>query len=302
MSVENHSVQAAPDSTSDASAQVARRGFVLASLGFLAACASESTSRVVARGGESSRLLPGLQSADGSLPPQRWAPPVTPMSPVPPPAAGPKNAAVHAGDKSMLAATDAWMLDPYRGRVIPRSKWTLERPNAQNMECLGTVRKITVHHTALKFGDTDVDAVKRELNHVRFGEMHPKQGTPHEDIAYHFIIDRAGRVWEGRDLIWQGSHVRNCKGVNNRTGNVGVVLLGNFMMQQPSAAQLATTKRFVMELQKTYRVPKQVMKGGMRSKDKGVFTHQELSPTECPGDNMQSAWAAMIYPRLITKF
>jgi hypothetical protein len=127
-------------------------------------------------------------------------------------------------------------------------------------------------------------------------------GEGHKDIAYHYVIDPAGRVWAARDIKYLGKHVRDWKGVDNRTGNVGVMLLGNFEMQQPSAAQLATTKRFVMELQKTYRVPKQVMKGGMRSKDKGVFTHQELSPTECPGDNMQSAWAAMIYPRLITKF
>jgi hypothetical protein len=29
-----------------------------------------------------------------------------------------------------------------------------------------------------------------------------------------------------------------------------------------------------------------------------VFTHQELSPTLCPGRNLQGTWKEVIFPRL----
>ena len=280
-------------------AQIARRGFVFASLGFLAACASESASRVVARGGES-RMPSGLWTADGQLPPQRWAQPVTPLPPAVQAATEPKNAVVRPNDKPPIASSGGAIPATYDGRVIARSQWTRVCPNPADMEPIGAIRKITVHHTGnpYKFTDTGVADVKEELNHVLNGEM----GGGHKDIAYHYVIDPAGRVWAARDIKYLGKHVRDWKGVDNRTGNVGVMLLGNFEMQRPTNAQLATTQRFVMELQKKYRVPKQVMKGGVRSKDNGVFVHCELSPTECPGDNMKSAWDALVYPRLITKF
>jgi N-acetyl-anhydromuramyl-L-alanine amidase AmpD len=127
-------------------------------------------------------------------------------------------------------------------------------------------------------------------------------GEGHKDIAYHYVIDPAGRVWAARDIKYLGKHVRDWKGVDNRTGNVGVMLLGNFELQRPTAAQVTATQKFVMDLQKKHRVPKQKSVAGVRSKEVGVFMHCELSPTECPGDNMKSQWEALVYPRLIAKF
>jgi hypothetical protein len=295
----NHNADPESVPGSITNAQIARRGFVLASLGFLAACASESTSRMVARGGESSRMPSGLWTADGQLPPQKWAQPVAPIPPAVQPRTAPKGADVKPGDKPMIPPGGP-IPPTYDGRVIPRSAWTRVCPNVSEMEPIGTVRKITIHHTGnpYKFTDTGVADVKEELNHVLNGEM----GEGHKDIAYHYVIDPAGRVWAARDIKYLGKHVRDWKGVDNRTGNVGVMLLGNFELQRPTAAQIATTQKFVMDLQKKHRVPKQKSAGGVRSKEGGVFMHCELSPTECPGDNMKSQWEALVYPRLIAKF
>jgi hypothetical protein len=265
-----------------AGSQIARRGFVLASLCFLAARAADPAGRAVAR--SSGMNLPAQHGMSGGQSAHHASPPHS---------ASPSVRKAPASSGGAIPAT-------YDGRVIPRSQWTRVCPNPADMEPLGAVRKITVHASRgpYRFTATGVAAVRNELSQILQGEL--AQG--HKDIVYHYVIDPAGRVWAARDIKYLGKHVRDWKGVDNRTGNVGVMLLGNFEKQQPSAAQVATTQRFVMELQKKYRVPKQKSVAGVRSKDVGVFLHCELSPTEDPGDNMTRAWVESIYPRLITKF
>ena len=276
---------------------IARRGFIVASLGFLAACASGGGSQAVARstGGGSSKLPPGLWTTDGHLPPQKWAQPVSPSAsrevpPVVRASADPRKPVVRAEDKPAAIASG------YNGKVIPRSAWTPFCPNPKEMDPLGPVRKITVHHTGnpYAFTDTAVGDVKDELVHVLNGE----RGEGHLDIAYHFVIDPAGRVWEARDIRYEGRHTRDWKGVDNRSGNIGVMLLGNFERQKPSRAQLATLEKFVTKLQVQYKIPRNKSVGGRWSKETGVFTHQQLSPTECPGDNLASVWEKDIFLRL----
>ena len=291
-------------------AQIARRGFVLASLGFLAACASGGGSQRLASSSGSSRMPEGIWTSEGKLPPQKWAQPASPGASAAPSAGGsaaasraksapPNRAVVRADDKPATPSVAGGGVIPakYDGRVIPRSNWTKYCPNPREMEPLGKVRKITVHHTGnpYTFTDTAVADVKEELVHVMNGEM----GVGHDDIAYHYVIDPAGRVWAARDIRWQGSHVRNWKGIDNREGNVGIMLLGNFERQQPSTAQLATLQQFVTKLQKQYGIARARRKGGTLDKNYGVFTHQQLSPTECPGDNMQRPWEKQIFPRLL---
>lgn len=288
--------------------QIARRGFMLASLGFLVSCASGGSGGGSGRDAtlgsstaSSSQQMPhGLWTTDGQLPPQKWAQPVSPdpRETAPPAvrdAIARKPAVVTADDKP--AAAGGAIANGYDGKVIPRSAWTRWCPNPREMDPLGTVRKITVHHTGnpYAFTDTSVADVKEELVHVMRGEL----GEGHTDIAYHYVIDPAGRVWAARDIRFEGRHVRDWKGVDNRSGNVGVMLLGNFERQKPTNAQLASLEKFVIKLQKQYKVPRQKLVGGRRSKEVGVFTHLQLSPTECPGDYLQSPWERDIFGRLM---
>lgn len=56
------------------------------------------------------------------------------------------------------------------------------------------------------------------------------------DVGYHFMVDKDGTIYEGRDLSVRGVHVQ---GYN--TGSVGVCLLGDFRFEAPSEAQLTAT-------------------------------------------------------------
>ena len=55
------------------------------------------------------------------------------------------------------------------------------------------------------------------------------------DIGYHFVIDPAGTIYEGRDIRVRGAHV---EGAN--TGKVGLLLLGDFQ-PDPTISVLGLT-------------------------------------------------------------
>jgi len=103
------------------------------------------------------------------------------------------------------------------------------------------------------------------------------------DIGYHFVIDPAGTIYEGRDIRVRGTHV---EGAN--TGNVGLLLLGDFQPGPtisvlgltifrdsddigPTLNQIQSAADLIRWLNFLY---------GINS----VVGHRDLNNTECPGD------------------
>jgi hypothetical protein len=120
---------------------------------------------------------------------------------------------------------------------------------------------IVVHHTAIS------NASVTEIQ-----ELH-MDGRGFADIAYHFLIDSEGNIYEGREINIRGAHVQ---GFN--TGSVGVVLLGNFNDEEPTKAQLNSLRNLVDYLRYTYEI--RYLAG---HKD---YPDQSPDGTECPGDNL----------------
>lgn len=166
---------------------------------------------------------------------------------------------------------------PVRGAtpVMARGMWTrsgVARP--RDINPMGRVTRITIHHegvtrfTSVSASDTAarLEAVRRA--HVAAGPT----GRGWADIGYHYIIDPAGRVWEGRSVRYQGAHVKD-----QNENNLGIMCLGNFELQSPTDAQRRTLDRFAAEQMRLYRLPMTA-----------VRTHRERSPTECPGRLLQA--------------
>ncbi|QDU34513.1 N-acetylmuramoyl-L-alanine amidase [Poriferisphaera corsica] len=154
-------------------------------------------------------------------------------------------------------------------RPIARSNWTKIGPAKGRVNTMRGVNKITIHHEGSStFWTTDYRTTAKHLDDVRKGHVGNKGWG---DIGYHYIIDRAGRVWEGRSIRYQGAHVSG-----HNPNNVGVMVLGNFEKQKPTKAQLTALQTTLRALIRKYRVP--VTR---------VYTHQELMPTKCPGRNLQ---------------
>ncbi len=136
------------------------------------------------------------------------------------------------------------------------------------------VKAITIHHDGIPtvFWGEDVASSEARIEFIR--RAHRNKGWG--DIGYHVVIDRAGRVWEGRPLQWQGAHVKN-----HNEGNIGILVMGNFEVQQPTQAQLASLDKVVRTAKSHWKVSRTNLK-----------SHREWSDaaTSCPGKNLQGRW------------
>jgi len=161
-------------------------------------------------------------------------------------------------------------------QFVPRHAWTRVSPIRARLNNMGGVNRITVHHEGWKavWFDNWADTAER-LRLIQKFHMGDSRGWG--DIGYHYIIDRDGRIIEGRPLHFQGAHVKA-----NNENNIGVMVLGNFDKQTPSLKQLSSVQIAVSQLMKRHRVPLG-----------RVYTHQEINPTSCPGSNLQPTMVAL---------
>lgn len=139
---------------------------------------------------------------------------------------------------------------------------------------MGKITRITIHHSGEKryVAPRTVRDVASRLR--AYQSSHQQEWA---DIGYHFVIDPRGRIWEGRELKWQGAHAGNYEA--NRH-NVGIAVLGNFQRGKLLRAQLRALESLARWLMSRYGIP-----------GSQIYTHNEvrklhgLGGTACPGKN-----------------
>ena len=230
-----------------------RRHFLLTALGTLGAaatgCAPAARPGVVAR----PTLWPDANTARG---------------------AAASGAPAYTLSTTTSAARPVYVSDrpaavPLNG-IVSRAAWTPAGLASRNVQAMNGVNKITLHHeggSPVTF--TDTRSACARLEQIR--QTHTRD-RGWADIGYHYVIDRAGRVYQGRDPRYQGAHV-----AETNPHNLGVMILGNFEDQRPSDAQVQSLGRFIATLARTYRLPRTA-----------IYTHRELKPTACPGRHLQT--------------
>jgi hypothetical protein len=144
---------------------------------------------------------------------------------------------------------------------------------------LGPPVRITVHHSG---GGVFSERTERSASlAIKAIQKTHMEGKGWDDIGYHYIIDPAGRVWEGRHLNRIGAHAGSRK---LNAGNIGLLLLGNFDLQEPPPEQLARLDFLLDKLQELF---------GVASTE--IHTHnavramEGLGATACPGRHV-SEW------------
>jgi hypothetical protein len=158
--------------------------------------------------------------------------------------------------------------------VLRREAWTHDSPRLWLLREAGDYDRITVHHQGGRQSISRAkNAVAAEIDAVYGGHRRLQYG----DIAYHFIVDYAGRVWEGRSLAYEGAHVSS-----QNARNLGVLLLGNFEKQSPSSDAVAATSRLVQQLRVRFGI-----------KHHRVYGHRDLGSSVCPGRNLYPHVVAM---------
>jgi len=171
--------------------------------------------------------------------------------------------------------------------ILPRSAWTRWGPVAGHVEPMNGITRVTFHHSGetslrqdIPFNGITLAETITHLENVRSYHTRSERdgGKGWGDIGYHFAIDRAGRIWQLRSLRYQGAHV---KGADPH--NVGIVCLGNFNVQEPTAAQKEKMQLFSRLVRGQYKLARP-----MGRSNGSVFMHCELGQSDCPGKHMKS--------------
>ncbi len=187
--------------------------------------------------------------------------------------------------------------------IIPRSGWGADEGlrfdsggNETWPPSFSPMQKAIVHHTAGRNNDPHPAATVRAIYYMY------AISRDYGDIGYNFLIDEAGRIYEGRysrqyasgetptgeDLA--GNVVRGAHARDYNDANVGIVLLGTFQNRQPTtAARNSLEKLLAWKLERhdidpmgssTYVNP--VL--GNTKFIPNISGHRQVNATACPGN------------------
>jgi hypothetical protein len=168
------------------------------------------------------------------------------------------------------------------------------------------VQKLVVHHTEGRNGDPDPAATVRAIYHY--------QAVTRDwgDIGYNFLIDEAGRIYEGRysrsydasELVTgedpNGDSVVGAHVLRHNPGTVGIALLGNLIGQDATPAARASLERLLAWKAErhlidplgggTYVNP---VSGLQKSNVANISSHRDLAATDCPGGTFYATLPAL---------
>ena len=193
-----------------------------------------------------------------------------------------------AGQRREMAVADATT------PVISRAGWQADESlMTWAPQYYGPAQKLTVHHTATQNADPDPAATVRAI--YRYHAVDRGFG----DIGYHYLIDEAGRVYEGRYSGTDGDPAHASPGTQSvvtgahvggfNSANVGIALLGTLTSQPPTAAAQQSVEQLLGDLatrhgidltgRSTYTNPV----NGVQWTGENVPGHRDWEATECPG-------------------
>ncbi|MGW4898247.1 peptidoglycan recognition protein family protein [Kitasatospora sp. NPDC004240] len=163
------------------------------------------------------------------------------------------------------------------------------------------LQTLTVHHTDTPNADADPAATVRAIY-----EYHAVT-LDWGDIGYHFLIDEAGRIYEGR---WSGEDGLPAHDADGRlvtafhtagfnSGNLGVALLGTLTAQGPTEAARRSLTALLAVLSRTHGLDPQAgvtfvnpVNGVTRPVDM-ISGHRDWLATDCPGGVMYADLPAL---------
>lgn len=134
------------------------------------------------------------------------------------------------------------------GRTIALAALTAATATADAPVAPRAWKFIIIHHSATRAG-----------NAARFDESHRARGMIN-GLAYHFVIDNGtdgttdgeievGSRWEKQ------MHGGHCRQAHINEAGIGICLVGNFTVEQPTAAQMESLVLLIRGLQHQFGIP-----------------------------------------------
>jgi hypothetical protein len=180
--------------------------------------------------------------------------------------------------------------------INPRSDWATNRPPKGPLPA-EDVRYLIVHHSASRTGHTGDEAAGILRGYYDY-HTSPEKGW--NDIAYNFLIDAEGGIWEGRAGSLDGPVAGDATGGNQGFSQL-VCLIGDYNAVAPPSASLSALVSVLAWLADRYDVsttPGSEVTFTSRGSNKHpsgtsvttptITGHRTMSQTTCPGDNLNA--------------
>ncbi|HEV7172067.1 FG-GAP-like repeat-containing protein [Pedococcus sp.] len=177
-----------------------------------------------------------------------------------------------------VTAPGAASADAAQPQIYSRAAWGADESIRKGTPDYGQVQMAFVHHTdgSNTYTSADVPAIIRGIYayHVL------SEGW--NDIGYNFLVDRFGRIWEGR---YGGidKAVIGAQTLNYNTWSTGVAAIGTFTSATPPPALLAGIERVLAWKLSVHGIP---AVGSVFVRDKyfnRISGHRDGYQTACPG-------------------
>lgn len=130
---------------------------------------------------------------------------------------------------------------------------------------------IIIHHT----GGTDANPLADTSHHTAamIKQWHLAKGW--QDIGYHWVIEKNGKVVKGRGESTDGAHT-----VGWNSKSIGICLSGNFDATYPTKEQETSLRTLLLDVMKRYVIPKEK-----------IYPHRKFANKTCYGKHLKDDWA-----------
>ncbi len=209
----------------------------------------------------------------------------------------PRTSAADAGTEPAALSTAQAAGDPLRPAIITRAQWGADESlRDRGPIYTGPIQVGFVHHTAATSNYTPAQSTAQ----VRALYAYFTLGLHYSDIAYNFLVDRYGRLYEGRaggmDKNVLGGHTA---GFNQNTFAVSV--MGNFQTYNPTRTEsnaivTSISRLMAWKLALNHRNPlgsatlvsnssagTSRFAAGTRATVPVISGHRDIGSTACPG-------------------
>ena len=147
-----------------------------------------------------------------------------------------------------------------------RSSWGKIVPRTNNVVLDWGYDAVVIHHSGNQGYKAPHEIEKLHMNTRNY-----------DDVGYHYMIHPNGTIYEGREIVYKGAHVRQAN-----SGKIGILMMGDYDHQWWDLddtllkKHIATLKDIIKTLKKTFCL-------------KTLGGHKEFLPAQnyrCPGSEL----------------
>ncbi len=149
--------------------------------------------------------------------------------------------------------------------------WLIERSDWGSTDSFVETHKHTISYITIHHGGEIFEDDKDTYTYLKNLQNWSRSARKWMDVPYHYIVDRKGRIFEGRPIEYQGDTNTSY----DPSGHALIVLLGNFEEQEVLEEQIISLKIVTEYLIKKESVSLENIK-----------THKDYTETLCPGKKL----------------